>query len=253
MDVALVTGASAGLGVIFAKKLAAQKQNLVLVARRKDRLEALAKELKTAHGVEVFVETADLGEPGAAAKLMKAVAGQKLTISTLINNAGLGTLGNFAEQTPESQTNIVNVNCTSLIELSHAVLPEMIARKSGAILNVASTAAFQAGPKMSIYYASKAFVLSFSEALHDEVKKHGIHVSCLCPGPTRTEFFETAGATQIGLAKLAGSPESVVDTGLKALARNKTFVVTGLHNKIMAQGTRFAPRAVTRTIARVLM
>lgn len=252
MDVTLVTGASSGLGAVFARKLAAQKHNLVLVARRKDRLEVLSAELRSAHGISVVVEALDLSAPNAAEKLMKKLARNKMEITCLINNAGFGTSGSFAAQDISRQTEMINLNCTALMQLCHAVLPSMQKRKSGSILNVASTAAFQAGPGMAVYYASKAFVLSFSEALHDEVKAQGIKVSCLCPGPTDTDFFTAADARHSRLTMLAGSVEYVVDDGLRALQRNQAFIVSGLMNKIFAQGSRLSPRALTRSIAKQL-
>ena len=252
MDATLITGASAGLGVIFAKRLAAQKYNLVLVARRKDRLEELAAELRNAHGVEVVVQAADLAAQGAVPKLMAQLAKAKITITTLINNAGFGTLGPFADMDMAQQQEMIDLNISALVQLCHAVLPDMKTRRAGSILNVASTAAFQAGPKMAVYYASKAFVLSFSEALHDEVKALGIKVSCLCPGPTKTEFFKAADASNIGLVKLAGAPEKVVDDGLAALARNQAYVISGWSNRIFSHAARMSPRFITRRIARSL-
>lgn len=249
MDVTIITGASSGLGAVFARKLAAQRHNLVLVARRKDRLEALAAELSKSHGVSVVVEVADLSAPNTVVKLMKRLAAQKLQITCLINNAGFGTLGAFAAQDVLRQTEMINLNCTALMQLCHAVLPAMKLRKSGGILNVSSTAAFQAGPNMAVYYATKAFVLSFSEALHEEVKHEGIKVSCLCPGPTKTEFFDAATASTMKLMLFAGPAEKVVDDGLAALARNQTFTVSGLLNKILAQSGRLSPRAITRGVA----
>ncbi len=249
MDVTLITGASSGLGAVFARKLAAQRHNLVLVARRKDRLEALATELSKAHGVTVVVEVSDLSAPDAVDKLMKRLAKNKLDVTCLINNAGFGTLGAFAAQDVSRQTEMINVNCTALMQLCHAVLPAMKLRKSGSILNVSSTAAFLAGPNMSIYHASKAFVLSFSEALHEEVKQEGIKVSCLCPGPTKTEFFDAATARTMKLMLFAGPAEKVVDDGLAALARNQTFTVSGLLNKFIIQSGRLSPRAITRSVA----
>ena len=147
---------------------------------------------------------------------------------------------------------MIDLNISALVQLCHAVLPDMKVRGAGGILNVASTAAFLAGPKMATYYASKAFVLSFSEALHDEVKVLGIKVSCLCPGPTKTEFFKAADATHINLTKIAGSPEAVVDDGLAALARNQAYVISGWQNKILGHASRISPRFITRRIARIL-
>ncbi len=252
MDAALITGASAGLGVVFAKRLAEQKQNLVLVARRKDKLEELAAELRKAHAITVVVAAADLSAPGAVAILMKKLAAHKISVTTLINNAGFTLHGLFADLDMARQQEMIDLNCAALVQLCHAVLPEMKTRGSGGILNVASTAAFQAGPRMAVYYATKAFILSFSEALHDEVKPWGIRVSCLCPGPTQTDIFTAAKISTIRLAKMAGKPEKVVADGLAALQRNQAFVVSGLHNKLLAQSTRFAPRAMTRWIAKSL-
>ena len=251
-SVTIITGASAGLGVEFAKQLAAQHVSLMLVARRGDRLEALAKELQAKHKIEVFTEALDLSAPGAVPKLMTAIAKRNLTIDGLINNAGFGLKGEFAQQDISRLLQMINLNCTALVELTHAVLPGMVARKSGAILNVASTAAFQAGPLMAIYYASKAFVLSFSEALHDDMKPHGIHVSCLCPGATETEFGAVAQVTKTMLFKGAGGPEKVVSDGLAALKANKAIAVSGLAHKTFVLGTRLLPRSLTRKIAHTM-
>jgi uncharacterized protein len=251
-NVALITGASAGLGAEFARRLAGEKNNLLLVARRADKLEALASELRKAHNVEVFVEASDLSQPDAVSQLMSKLKVKGLDVDCLINNAGFGLNGEFATLDGAKQTEMINLNVTALTELCHAVLPGMIARKSGQILNVASTAAFQAGPLMAVYYASKAYVLSFSEALHEEVKRHGIHVSALCPGPTATEFFSAADMGKSLLMKMASHPDAVVSDGLRALKSNKAFVVSGVMNKLMAHATRLAPRFFTRKLAKSL-
>jgi uncharacterized protein len=250
--VALVTGASAGLGVGFARQLAAGGKSIVLVARRLDKLEALATELRKTPGIQVFVEAADLAKQGAVKKLMTRLAAQDLEVDCLINNAGFGLNGKFSELDGDKQTDMITLNCTALTELCHAVLPAMINRKSGQILNVASTAAFQAGPLMAVYYASKAYVLSFSEALHEEVLPHGIHVSALCPGPTATEFFAAADMGSSLLNKMASDPDQVVSDGLRALKSNRAVVVSGLMNKLMAQSNRFTPRSISRKIAKSL-
>ena len=250
MDVTLITGASSGLGAIFAHKLAAKKDNLVLVARRKDKLDKLAAELNKAYGISVFVEVADLSAPTAVDKLMKRLSTKKLEVTCLINNAGFGGVGAFAVQDVTRQTEMINLNCAALMQLCHAVLPSMKLRKSGSILNVSSTAAFQAGPNMAVYYASKAFVLSFSEALHEEVKPGGIKVSCLCPGPTKTEFFDAAGANNVKFKLFAGAAEKVVDDGLAALARNQAFIVSGVMNKIFVQAGRLSPRFLSRAVTK---
>jgi uncharacterized protein len=245
--IALVTGASAGLGEEFARQLSAQGKRLVLVARRKERLDALAAELGNTR-----VVAADLSQPGAPAGLMADIANHDETVELLVNNAGFGLAGRFAELDEARQREMINLNCGALTELAHAVLPGMIDRNSGGILNVASTAAFQPGPGMTVYFASKAFVLSFSEALHDEVKRHGVRVSCLCPGPTRTEFRSVSGFDPKGrLGKISADSQSVVRAGLRGLEHNRAVVVPGVANKIIAQVHRVFPRAVMRRAARM--
>ena len=219
---ALVTGASAGLGVHFAEALAAEGHDLILTARRLDRLEALAARIRARHGVKVETIAADLAEPGGAAALVAEISKRALAVNTLINNAGFGLSGAFAAQDPARLGGMIELNCRALVELCHAVLPGMIQMRSGGILNVASTAAFQPGPGMAVYYATKAFVLSFSEALHEEVRRQGVRVAALCPGPTLTEFFDAAGTSDdFALKRLAGDPAKVVRDGLKALAANR--------------------------------
>ncbi len=245
--VALVTGASAGLGVEFARQLAAKGRRLVLVARRKQRLDELAAELGNARAVEM-----DLSQPGATALLMADVAKHGETVEVLVNNAGFGLAGGFAELEGLRQRAMIDLNCGALTELAHAVLPGMIERKAGGILNVASTAAFQPGPGMAVYFATKAMVLSFSEALHDEVKRHGVKVSCLCPGPTRTEFRSVSGFNPKGPAgKVSADAAAVVRAGLAGLERNRAEVVPGLSNKVIAQLHRLFPRAGMRRAARM--
>ena len=243
--VALVTGASAGLGVEFARQLSKRGHALVLAARRKERLDELAKELGNARVVAI-----DLSEADAAAKLMADVEGAGEEVDLLVNNAGFGLIGRFAELDAARERQMIDLNVGTLTDLCRAVAPQMIARKSGAILNVASTAAFQPGPKMAVYFATKAFVLSFTEALHEELKPHGINVSCLCPGPTRTEFGEVAGFGGNGLFdRVAMNAPEVVEAGLHELAKNHAVIVPGWMNKLTAASTRFAPRPVVRKIA----
>jgi uncharacterized protein len=242
--VALVTGASAGLGVEFARQLAKRGHALVLVARRKERLEELARELGNARAVAI-----DLSKKNAA-KLLADLEAHGETVDLLVNNAGFGLIGRFAELDPKRQRQMIDLNVGTLTDLCRSVAPAMIARKSGAILNVASTGAFQPGPKMAVYFATKAFVLSLTEALHEELKPHGIKVSCLCPGPTRTEFGEVAGFGGNGMFdKLAMETTEVVEAGLNGLDRNKAVVVPGWVNKVSANSGRFAPRSVVRKIA----
>ena len=243
--VALVTGASAGLGVDFARQLAKRGHRLVLAARRKDRLEALAKDLGKARAVEI-----DLSKPNAAAKLMADLEANGESVDLLVNNAGFGLIGRFAELDAKRERQMIDLNVGTLTDLCRAVAPQMIKRKSGGIINVASTAAFQPGPKMAVYFATKAFVLSFTEALHEELKPHGVHVTCLCPGPTRTEFGDVAGFGGNGLFdRVAMESPEVVEAGLNGLDRNKAVVVPGIANKVTANSGRFAPRSVVRRIA----
>jgi short-subunit dehydrogenase len=241
--VTLITGASAGLGAEFARQCAARGERLVLVARRKDRLEALAAEIG---GARVIV--ADLAAPGAAARLVAEVEAEGESVATLINNAGFGLAGKHADLPLGRQSEMIELNVRALVELCHLVLPAMRARGSGAICNVASTAAFQPGPNMAVYYATKAFVLSFTEALHHELQGTGIRVSALCPGPTESEFGEVAGSKSPALERIKGPADAVVRAGLKGLDSNKAVVVPGLPNKITSQMNRFLPRSTMRRI-----
>ena len=243
--VALVTGASAGLGVEFARQLSKRGHRLVLAARRKDRLEELAKELGKARAIAI-----DLSKKDSAAKLLSDLEANGETVDLLVNNAGFGLIGSFADLDAKRERQMIDLNVGTLTDLCRAVAPQMIARKSGAILNVASTAAFQPGPKMAVYFATKAFVLSLTEALHEELKPHRVKVSCLCPGPTRTEFGDVAGFGGNGMFdKVAMEAPEVVEAGLDGLDRNKAVVVPGLVNKLTANSGRFAPRSIVRKIA----
>jgi len=243
--IALVTGASAGLGVEFARQLAKRGHSLVLVARRKERLEELAKELGNARAVAI-----DLSKKDAAAKLLADVQDNGEIVDLLVNNAGFGLIGRFAGLDAKRQRQMIDLNVGTLADLCRAVAPAMIERKSGGIINVASTAAFQPGPKMAVYFATKAFVLSLTEALHEELKPHGVKVSCLCPGPTRTEFGDVAGFGGNGMFdKVAMDAPAVVSAGLDGLDRNKAVVIPGLVNKAGALSGRFVPRSVVRKIA----
>jgi len=244
-SVALITGASAGLGVEFARQLSKRGHRLVLAARRKDRLDALARELGNTRAVAI-----DLSKANATAKLMADLEAAGEQVEILVNNAGFGLIGRFAELDSKRERQMIDLNVGALTDLCRAVAPGMIKRKSGAILNVASTAAFQPGPKMAVYFATKAFVLSFTEALHEELRPHGVKVTCLCPGPTRTEFGEVAGFGGNGaFDKVAMEAGEVVEAGLKGMDRNRAVIVPGLVNKIGAISTRFAPRSVVRKIA----
>ncbi|HYI63283.1 MAG TPA: SDR family oxidoreductase [Allosphingosinicella sp.] len=242
--VTLITGASAGLGAEFARQCAARGEALALVARRRDRLEALKAEL----GADVHIFAADLSPPGAARSLIAALEAEGLTVDTLINNAGFGLAGRFAGNPLGRQSEMVDLNVRTLVELCHLVLPAMRARGRGAILNVASTAAFQPGPNMAVYYASKAFVLSFTEALHHELKGTGVKVSALCPGPTESEFSDVADSHSPTLERMKMPAAPVVRAGLAGLDANKAVVIPGFRNKIGAQASRFLTRAAMRRI-----
>ena len=243
--VTLITGASAGLGVEFARQLAKRGHRLVLAARRKEQLDALVAELGNARAVAI-----DLAESGSAARLLTDIQTSGERVEVLINNAGFGLRGKFAELDGDRQRQMIDLNIGTLTDLCRAVAPGMIERKSGAILNVASTAAFQPGPNMAVYFASKAYVLSFTEALHEELKPHGVKVSALCPGPTRTEFGIVAGFANDGaFDRISMDAATVVRLGLKGLDRNRAVVVTGLLNKVGAASTRFVPRPIIRKIA----
>ena len=240
--ITLITGASAGLGVDFARQLAAKGRTLVLVARREDRLSALAEEIGNAR-----VVAADLSLAGASDQLTADLAAHGEHVDFLVNNAGFGLTGRFAELDGKRQRQMIDLNCGLLVELAHAVLPAMIERKSGAILNVASTAAFQPGPGMAVYFATKAFVLSFSEALHEEVRKQGVRVSALCPGPTATEFGEVAGfGPSNPSSKLAAASGPVVAAGLEGIEKNRAIIIPGLMNKATAQAHRLFSRSLVR-------
>jgi hypothetical protein len=241
--VTLITGASAGLGAEFARQCAGRGEELVLVARRRDRLDSLAAEIGSAH-----VLASDLSEPHAPQRLAEEIAALGLTVSTLINSAGFGLAGRFDSLPPERQLEMVGLNIRALTALCRLFLPAMVERRSGAILNVASTAAFQAGPHMAVYYASKAYVLSLTEALHQELKGTGVRVTALCPGPVSTEFFEVAGAANSRLARMGADAPGVVRAGLRGLDRNRAIVIPGIRNRVGAQASRFLPRAAMRRI-----
>jgi short-subunit dehydrogenase len=192
----------------------------------------------------------DLSRADAAARVMADLEAAGEEVDVLVNNAGFGLIGGFGSADAKRLREMIDLNVATLTDLCRAVAPGMIARKSGRIINVASTAAFQPGPKMAVYFATKAFVLSLTEALHEELKPHGVHVTCLCPGPTRTEFGEVAGFGGSGLfERVAMESAPVVQAGLQGSDRNHAVVVPGMVNKLGAASTRFAPRSVVRKIA----
>ncbi|HTT87180.1 MAG TPA: SDR family oxidoreductase [Acidimicrobiales bacterium] len=251
--IALVTGASSGLGEAFARALAASGHDLVLVARTGPALERLAGELEVAHGAKAEVLVADLAAPdGVGAAATRVTEG--VAVDTVVNCAGFGRYGRFVELPLEGETGQVQVNVLALVALSHAALRTMVPRRSGGLLNVASVAGFAPTPGGATYSATKAFVLSFTEALHDEAAGTGVHVSVVCPGFTRTDFQRRAGVAAAGIPAAAWSePAAVVDAALKALARNQAVCVPGLVNKVTAAAPRFGPRGLVRRISGAVM
>ncbi len=245
MQTALITGASSGIGKVFAQELAARQVDLVLVARSEAKLQQLAAQLREQFGVQVQVLVQDLIEPGAATRVFEAVTESGWVIDLLVNNAGFGDYGEFAERSRSRYLEMIQLNVMSLVDLTHQFLPGMQQRRSGSIINVSSIAGFQPLPYWSVYAATKAFVLSFSESLWAENKVYGVRVLALCPGTTKTEFFDVADAT--GNTTEGGqsltSPEEVVRDALKALKSGETNVVTGgLGNQIIINLHRFLPR-----------
>lgn len=248
----LITGASSGLGVEFAKIHASKGDNLVLVARGKDKMNLLKTEIEKKYDISVYVIGRDLSEASAPKTIYNELKTQKIHVDYLINNAGFGDFGLFAQSSWEKQLQMINLNVTALTYLTRLFLPDMIKNKSGKILNIASTAAFQPGPTMSVYFATKAFVLSFSEALANEVKGTGVTVTALCPGATATGFKTAASLDNSGLFKgSVASSKDVAEFGYKAMMKGKTVVIHGAMNKIMASSVRFAPRNIVTIIARM--
>ncbi len=249
---ALITGASAGIGAEFARALAARGTNVVLVARSEDRLRALADELARDHGVRAEVVAADLTRAGAAKELRAAVDARGLAVDLLINNAGFGTHGPFETLAPARDHDEVALNVAAVVDLTHLFLPAMLERGDGAVVNVASTAGFQPVPYMAVYGATKAFVLSFSEALWAECRGRGVRVLALCPGATATEFFDVVG-TEDAVLGVKRTPAQVVETGLRALERGRPSAIDGLANYLLAQTTRVAPRAMVARLTGRMM
>lgn len=253
-ETALVTGASAGIGLELARLFARQRHDVVMVARREERLREIASELQDEHGITAHVIAADLAASDGARRLHEEVRGRGIEVEYLVNNAGFGTFGPFVETDLEETMDLVRLNIGALTELTALFVPPMVERQSGKVLNVASAAAFQPGPLMATYYASKAYVLHFSEALHEELEGTGVSVTALCPGPVRTEFQEVAGMERSGLVlnKRLISVERVADEGYEAMMRGKPMVVPGLATKLLAFSVRFAPRRLVAKFVRRL-
>ncbi len=250
MTTALITGASSGLGEEFAYQLARERHDLALVARRKDRLEQVAAKARQLGAANVSIFASDLSAPGAAAALHSEVTKAGLEIGYLVNNAGFGTHGAFVELPIDRELEEINLNVSALVTLTRLFVPAMVTRRSGTIINVASTAAFQAVPWMATYAATKAFVLSFSEALARELKDTGVTVLALCPGPTRTEFQSVADTDSAGVPNFAYmDAATVVAQGIESARRRKAVRINGITNFLIAQSTRLAPRALAAMIA----
>jgi uncharacterized protein len=245
---ALVTGASAGIGVALAEELAAGGTHLVLTARRLDRLQEVATRLVHQHGVQTHVFAADLAKRGAPQEIYDFTREKGLRIDLLINNAGFGQYGELPEVAPERLIDMVEVNCTAVVHLTRMFLPDMVARRSGDILILASTASFQAVPYISVYAATKAFDLFFAEGLAEEMKPHGIRVCALCPGSTESEFHAVAGQEKF-TSNGQEPADKVARVGLSALAEGKSYVISGLGNYLGAHSQRLVPRRVVTSIA----
>ncbi len=253
---ALITGASSGIGYELAKRFARDGMNLVLVARDEARLGEIAGELQTAGGISVKIIRADLSLAAAPAEIHRETQSASLAIDYLVNNAGFGMGGAFLETDLQTELDMMQVNMVSLVHLTKLYLQDMRSRGSGGILNVASTAAFLPGPLMSIYYASKAFVLSFTEALADELRGAGITATALCPGPTATDFQRRANIEHIRLMKSKPmgmmTASEVAEIGYRGFREGKVIVIPGLMNKMVVQSLRISPRAAVRRVARKL-
>lgn len=241
MNTTLITGASSGIGEAFARKLAASGHNLLLVARSEEKLVTLCNEVGRAANIRAEYFAVDLSAGDASQRLFEETRRRELEVDLLVNNAGFGSMGEFAKLDLGRELNMIDLNIRSLVDLTYRFIQPMRERKSGAIMNVASTAGFQPVPFMATYAATKAFVLSFSEALWEENRPYGIKVMALCPGVTETNFFE-ASQMQRPPVRASQTPEEVVDIGLRALARGKSSVISGWTNRLMVETERLVPR-----------
>lgn len=247
---ALITGASAGLGSDYARLFAADGHDVVLVARRKEKLDELAEELGAQHDITAHVIASDLGDPDAPQAIHDQVADQGIAVEYLINNAGFGSNGAFAELDISRELSMIAVNITALVHLTHLFLPTMLDRGHGRILNIGSTAGFQGGPFMATYYATKAFVNHFSEALAGEVEGTGVSVTVSCPGATATEFSSVAGNDKSNLFK--GGVATSMDVarhGYRAMMKGTRLAIPGIKNKVALQALRVSPRSAVLSIA----
>ncbi len=247
----LITGASSGIGLAMSEHCAASGENLILTGRNADQLESLAAKLRIAYSVDIRIIIRDLAPSGSGESLAAEIIGAGLTVRYLINNAGFGTLSRFTELDHQTESEMMHVNILSLLALIRALLPDMVKSGSGKILNVASTAAFQPGPYMAVYFASKAFVLSFSQALGEELRDSGVTVTVLCPGPVRTGFQKRAGVRDSYYLKFASmEASSVAAAGHSGMLSGRSLVIPGLKNRIGVLIVKYVPRAmVNRFVA----
>ena len=249
----LVTGASSGIGLELATLAAADGHDLVLVARSSDKLETVASALKHRYGVGCLAVTLDLSAPGACMRLVEQLAARKISVGILVNCAGFGMRGNFHSLSAAHQLDMIHVNMTSPTMLTRLLLPDMVARGTGAILNVSSVAAFTAGPHMSVYYASKAYVLALSEGLHEELRGSGVTVSCLCPGTTATGFATRAGVGSLHSFRwTAMSAHDVACAGWQGMKQRRAVIIAGKRNRFAAFFLRYVPRALARKLTYAL-
>ena len=250
---ALVTGGSGGIGLELAKVLARNGFDLVLAARKRDTLEAAAGQLEGKFGIRAHVFAADLKLPDTPQAIYDFLRNENIDVEILINNAGFGLGGEFADTSLQRELDMIQVNIVALTALTKLFIPAMIKRRSGRVLNLASTAAFQAGPLMAVYYATKAYVLSFSEALAEELRNTGVSVTALCPGPTQTDFADTAemGSSRLFNAFGVADAADVAKYGYDAMMSGKRLAIPGFKNKIIAQANRIAPRSLSAKLARM--
>jgi uncharacterized protein len=253
---ALVTGASSGIGEAIARRLAGEGMDLVLVARTHHALQALAETLAQQHKVRVTPLQADLSKPGCGEALRSEITSRGIAIDVLINNAGVGTYGLFERIAAQAERDEVAINVMAVVDLTHAFVPDMLRRRRGVVLNIASTAAFQPGPYMAVYSASKAFVLSFSEALWAEYRERGVHVTALCPGAVDTGFIARLGDPTVRQTRVFSSThsvEKVAQDALLALRGTAPSRIVGMKNWFLTQSSRFSPRAITARISGSLL
>lgn len=254
MATALITGASNGIGLELAKVHASKGVNLVLVARNKAKLDELKVELERQYKITVYTIGKDLSLPHAAQEVYDEIKSQQIQIDYLVNNAGFGDFGMFVETDWNKELQMINLNITTLTHFTKLYVRDMVKRGSGKILNVASTAAFQSGPTMAVYYATKAYVLSFSEALDNEVSNKGVSVTTLCPGPTESGFQAAAAMEESNLVKGKKLPSSreVAEYGYASMMKGKTVAIHGMMNYLMANSVRFLPRALVVKVTRMI-